>query len=263
VSPQPNSEDVLRFWNEQARANGQSPTASWSDIRLIDLEIATIGAWLQDGNRVLDIGCANGYSTCKYAAAKRITAKGIDFAPSMIEQARQRAAAEGAGLRGTVAFDVGDVLTLKELDGGYDRVIATRVIINLGDWERQARALAHCGRVVAPGGLLLLSEATIGGWQRLNTMRQEWRLPALAMPWFNNYVGEDAVIAALAPAFDLVQLANFASTYYVVTRVIKPLLAATAGVDAADPNMEWNRWAAQLPAAGDYGTQKLFVFRKR
>jgi hypothetical protein len=26
--------------------------------------------------------------------------------------------------------------------------------------------------------------------------------------------------------------------------------------------MEWNRWFAQLPAWGDYGTQKLFVFRK-
>ena len=26
---------------------------------------------------------------------------------------------------------------------------------------------------------------------------------------------------------------------------------------------EWNRWFAQIPAAGDYGTQKLFVFRKR
>lgn len=28
------------------------------------------------------------------------------------------------------------------------------------------------------------------------------------------------------------------------------------------PNMEWNRWFAQLPSWGDYGTQKLFVFRK-
>ena len=26
--------------------------------------------------------------------------------------------------------------------------------------------------------------------------------------------------------------------------------------------MEWNRWFAQLPAAGDYGTQKLMIFRK-
>jgi hypothetical protein len=47
--------------------------------------------------------------------------------------------------------------------------------------------------------------------------------------------------------------------------VLKPLLARATGlnVDAADPLMEWNRWFASLPPAGDYGTQKLFVFRKR
>ena len=33
-------------------------------------------------------------------------------------------------------------------------------------------------------------------------------------------------------------------------------------VDVADPNLQWNRWFAQIPAAGDYGTQKLFVMRK-
>ena len=49
------------------------------------------------------------------------------------------------------------------------------------------------------------------------------------------------------------------------TRLVKPLLAAAAGgaVDVADPDAEFNRWAAQLPAAGDYGTQKLFVLRRR
>ncbi len=46
---------------------------------------------------------------------------------------------------------------------------------------------------------------------------------------------------------------------------MKPLLAQATGapVDVADPLSEWNRFVASLPAAGDYGTQKLFVFRKR
>ena len=30
----------------------------------------------------------------------------------------------------------------------------------------------------------------------------------------------------------------------------------------ANPLCELNRWLSLLPAAGDYGTQKLFVFRK-
>jgi hypothetical protein len=62
----------------------------------------------------------------------------------------------------------------------------------------------------------------------------------------------------------LVEILNFASTYYVGTRVLKPLIAKAANVpvNVADPAAEWNRWFSQLPAAGDYGTQKLFVFRK-
>ena len=67
------------------------------------------------------------------------------------------------------------------------------------------------------------------------------------------------------PVMDLVAIRNFASTYFVGTRVLKPLLAKALGDSSAvaDPDMEFNRWFAQLPAQGDYGTQKLFVFRKK
>lgn len=60
------------------------------------------------------------------------------------------------------------------------------------------------------------------------------------------------------------EVSNFSSTYYVATRVIKPLLIQALGtqIDVADANMEWNRWFSQLPSWGNYGTQKLFVFRK-
>jgi hypothetical protein len=61
-----------------------------------------------------------------------------------------------------------------------------------------------------------------------------------------------------------VELVNFASTYFVGTRLLKPLLAAAidASIDVADPSAEWNRWISDLPPWGDYGAQKLFVFRK-
>jgi hypothetical protein len=139
------------------------------------------------------------------------------------------------------------------------------VIINLGEWTRQRDALIAAGRAVRPGGLLLVSEATVQGWQRLNEFRAEWGLPPIAMPAFNTYVDEHQVIGALSPAFESVQVVNFASTYYVATRLLKPLLAQalSSSVDVADPNLHWNRFWAQLPPCGDYGVQKLFVFRKR
>jgi len=170
---------------------------------------------------------------------------------------------DGIGAR--VQFDVGDVRTLAEPTETYDALVAVRVIINLPDWNTQRAALSECARVLKPGGRLLLSEATLQGWRNLNAFRQERRLPPIPMPPFNRYLDQELVVDALSPACELVELVNFSSTYFVGTRVLKPVLAQTLEIDldVANPDMEWNRWFAQLPAWGDYGTQKLFVFRKR
>ena len=258
-------ERIRAFWAEQAVLHGASPKASWSDVHAIELEIQNIEGFLEEGDRVLDVGCASGWSTVRWAAARNATVRGLDYVPEMVEQARARAAALAPGLAGVVEFAVGDATALDEPDGSWNKVVATRVIINLGDWERQRRALRECARVVAPGGLLLLSEATLQGWRRLNAMRAEWGLAEIPMPPFNAYLDQEAVVAELAPSMELLELRDFASSYYVGTRVLKPLLARALGgaVDPAAPEMEWNRWCAALPAAGDYGVQKLFVFQKR
>jgi SAM-dependent methyltransferase len=143
-------------------------------------------------------------------------------------------------------------------------VVVVRVLINLGHWERQLSGLRECIRVLKPGGLLLLSEATLQGWCRLNALRAEWGLEDIPMPAFNQYLDQDQVVAAIRSEAELLEVSNFASTYYVGTRLLKPLLAKAtqAPLSVADPNSEWNRWFSQLPQGGDYGTQKLFVFRK-
>jgi SAM-dependent methyltransferase len=257
---------IRSYWEEQARVHGQSPSASWSDTRVIEMEIREIGARLEDGERVLDIGCANGFSTVQFATLRNVRIRGVDFIPEMIAEAARRLEGPASHLSGRVEFAVGDITTLGEPSGAYDKVVVVRVVINLGDWERQRRGLAEAARVVRPGGRLLLSEATVQGWKRLNSLRSEWGLTEIPMPPFNLYLDEEQVVEALQGTMRLVEIVDFASTYYVGTRVLKPLLAKAAGLAAdavADPNMEWNRWLSQLPAWGDYGTQKLFVFEKR
>ena len=85
------------------------------------------------------------------------------------------------------------------------------------------------------------------------------------MPSFNLYLDEEKVMKEVSSQLTLIELVNFSSTYYIGTRVLKPLLIKALGIDidVKDPNMEWNRWFSQLPAWGDYGTQKLFIFRKK
>lgn len=260
-----NLDQIRAYWTEQALAHGQSPAASWSDRMVIEMEIQEISRRLDDGDKVLDVGCANGYSTVAFAMRKRIWIRGVDYTPEMIEQARLRLRSLKDKLIGEVEFDVGDIMALQEPSRAYDKLVVIRVVINLAQWDRQILALRECARVLKPGGVLLLSEATVQGWTRLNEFRKEWGLPDIPMPSFNFYLDQDRVVEATRDVLDLVEIVDFASTYYVGTRVLKPLLAKAEGaaLNVANPDMHWNCWFAQLPAAGDYGTQKLFVLRRK
>ncbi len=258
-------EEINSFWTEQAKKYRQSPAASWSDYRVIEMEVRELISYLDDKDRVLDVGCANGYSTIQFAAAKDISIRGVDYIPEMIEQANLRLVSLKGKLKGTAEFRVDNVLSLNEHDDAYDKVIVIRVIINLHDWDLQLKGLYECIRVLKPGGLLLLSEATLQGWKRLNALRQEWGLQEIPMPAFNNYINKEHLFEAVSYDLELVKVVNFSSTYYVGTRVLKPLLAKVlrdSNINIADPDMEWNRWFSQLPPWGDYGTQELFVFKK-
>ena len=256
--------EIHAYWSSQAQQHGLDPTSSWSDRRAIELEIDAISAWISDALEILDAGCATGYSTARYAAATAGSALGVDYVPEMVAHALERRDGLPSEIRSRLDFRVGDVRKL-ELEGEtLDRVVSTRVVINLSEREEQARALREFARVLRPGGLLLLSEATLQGLERLNALRSEWGLPAIGVPGFNLYLDEDTLAESASPQLDLERVENFASSYFVATRVFKPLLArlSETDIDVADPDAEFNRWAAQLPAAGDYGTQKLFVFRK-
>lgn len=257
-------EQIRAFWTQQAHEHGESPSASWSDRMVIELEIREIVKRLSDGDRILDVGCANGFSTIQFASQRKAHIRGLDYIPEMIEQARRRLSRLQGQLASTVEFAQGDIMALAEPSESYDKVVVVRVIINLREWTHQLKGLQECARVLKRGGLLLLSEATLQGWTRLNRFRREWKLPDIPMPEFNQYLDEDQVIHSVSECLRLVELINFSSTYYVGTRVLKPLMNGALGglLDVADPTMEWNRWFAQLPAWGDYGTQKLFVFQK-
>jgi len=260
-----NQKEVFNYWAEQALKHGQSPSASWSDHMVIEMEIRKLTEYLTFGDRVLDIGCANGYSTIQLASQECIRIRGIDYVPEMIVQARSRLKRLVNKLSGKVDFKVGDITALDEPDAVYDKVITVRVLINLEDWSKQLEGLQECVRVLKPGGMLLLSEATLQGWKRLNAFRREWGLVDIPIPPFNRYLDRDKTVKAVSSSLKLITVVDFASTYYVGTRVLKPLLVKALGadIDIGDPHMEWNRWFAQLPAYGDYGTQKLFVFKKR
>lgn len=257
-------EEIQEYWTQQSIKYGQSHASSWSDQMAIEIEIREIMKHLSNGDRVLDVGCANGFSTIQFASQKEITIRGLDYIPEMIDQAKKRLGVMKKKLLGVVEFDVGNITSLDEPPNTYDKVIVVRVLINLGQWEHQLQGLCECARVLKPGGLLILSEATIQGWKKMNSFRKEWGLPDIPMPPFNQYLDQAKLCEAISTRLHLVDIVDFSSTYYVGTRVLKPLLIKALGenIDVSNPNMEWNRWFASMPSYGDYGTQKLFIFKK-
>lgn len=258
-------EEIEKYWTSQAREHNVSHAASWSDLRVIEMEISEIVKHLSPGDKVLDVGCANGFSTIKYTVQKSVSAIGVDYIPAMIENANLALSKLKKDVALDLQFAVGNILSLQFANEQFDKVVIIRVIINLGEWTNQKRGLTEALRVLKPGGILLLSEATEQGWRKLNKLRNEWGLQDIPMPSFNTYLDEDRIYKEFKDIVSGVTVVNFASTYYVGTRFFKPLIAQlTKQQDKlADPLTQLNEFFSQAPPIGDFGTQKLFIIRKR
>jgi SAM-dependent methyltransferase len=107
------------------------------------------------GARVLDIACGTGNVTIPLA---RIGARatGVDIATNLLEQARERAAAEGL----EIVFDEGDAEQLPYPDASFDAVVT---MFGAMFAPRPEIVASECARVLKPGGLLAMANWTPGG----------------------------------------------------------------------------------------------------
>ena len=122
--------------------------------RVYDRIVSRIG----EGQRVLDIGCGTGAFTLR-AAQKGAHVKAIDVNPQMMEIARGRAVE--AGLDQGIEFCEMGVAELEgEESEGYDAVISGLCFSELTHNEL-TYALKQAGRILKPGGMLLIADEII------------------------------------------------------------------------------------------------------
>lgn len=252
-------EEVKEYWTRQAKLYGWTAEASWTDTSMMDLEFKAIKKWIKKFSRLLDVGCANGYTTFRLSEVTGVTIDAIDYIPEMIDSAK---AAQKKMKNPNITFEVGDVRKLGFLNA-YDTVVGIRVLINLPDLEAQLQAMNNCLDALKSGGLYLMSEATLDGWAKMNSLRTACGLSVIPIPLFNVYLHQQQVIDALKSRAELMSIENFSSTYFVGTRVLKAILLNGLPELIADPHSELNKYFATLPPYGDYGTQKLFVWKKK
>ena len=104
---------------------------------------ADIAATVPLGASVLDVGCGPGHLTRRLAALG-LDATGSDLDPAMVE----RATAHGGG-----RYLAADAASLPFEDDAFDLVVST---LSMHHWADARAGLAEIGRVVRPGGRVLV-----------------------------------------------------------------------------------------------------------
>jgi SAM-dependent methyltransferase len=115
---------------------------------------------LNEGDRVLDVGCGSGASILWLVNAVGPTGfvVGIDHAEELLRVARSRM--QELGFSDQTRFDAGDALHLPYPDASFDAAHISRVLIHVSDPVGVVREMA---RVVKPGGRIAAMEPDFGG----------------------------------------------------------------------------------------------------
>ena len=257
------SEDFIKeYWEGQGQLHGASHWASWGDNWMIDLEIDAIGKHIKNGDRVLDIGCANGYSTFRQAGSRKLTSiTGVDFASNMVLAAQK--AKQQNGLGKDIEFMEGDIRSLEFPDNTFDIAYTTRVLINLPTWQQQMQGIAECIRVVKPNGIVVLSEGFWEPLMLLNAMRALKSLSPLVEHDFNRYLKLSALEIYLKSLGLNYQLDDFSSIYYLGSRFLRDLVTDPAAYPGfSNPINKLFFEIEKQFSGGGFGVQQVVVIEK-
>jgi methionine biosynthesis protein MetW len=115
---------------------------------------AQVVAWVPEGARVLELGCASGHVGRLLIRDKRCTVTGVEVDPAAAAQAQ----ASGLDVR---VGSLSDAAFRSSIPGPFDVVVAADVLEHLPDPEP---VLDHVKRWLVPGGLAIVAVPNIATW---------------------------------------------------------------------------------------------------
>jgi ubiquinone/menaquinone biosynthesis C-methylase UbiE len=254
---------IKNFWENQGKVHKTSHSASWADNFAIDLEIQNISKFIKSNNKVLDVGCANGFSTfCQLDLQPNANFTGVDYAENMIFYANE-AKKEKNLADEKIKFSVGSILELPFENNSFDVVYTTRVLINLPTWESQLQGIEECIRVAKKGGTVILSE---GFWEPLcllNSMRLLVGLEPLVEHDFNRYIKKKVLEKWLDKQNIKFHVEEFSSVYYLGSRFLRELISEPTAW--GDYSSEVNKIFFEIEkkfSGGGFGVQQAYILQK-
>ncbi len=171
---------------------------------------------------------------------------GVDFSVDACAKANARNLADAT-------FVAEDFLRfLDRNEQRFDLIVTQRSIMAVIAEDQHTLMLESLPGALAPAGALILSEATQQAFDRVNALRSEVDISSMEPIWHCRYLDEGQV-SRLFPTADF---QDFASLYWLITRVIYPF--------SAEPlhNTPLHDMAARLEQTGDFGLVKLIVVSK-
>lgn len=250
-------EDMLKFWSDRVNRYGTDPKSNTNDVWLREVEIISTQKVLDlcKPSRVLDFGCANGYTTRRLAEKyPDISFVGIDVNDKMI------AAANEVSLPKNLSFRCGDVL-VDDIGRGFDLVMAIRVFQNIETLELQMRVFDRLHDLLALDGSFFFIESYVDGYEQINRDRENIELTPLPIQRHLTLLTE-AFDEHVADIMECVERGSPSSVYYLVTRLVYSKLASLNN-EAIDYDHPLHRLAAVVPQIGEYGPQRSGLFKKR
>jgi SAM-dependent methyltransferase len=173
---------------------------------------------LARGRRVLDAACGEGYGSALLSTAAA-SVLGVDIADDALAHARSRYATQ-ANLR----FEHGDATALDALpSAAFDLIVSMETLEHVAAHEAMIDGFA---RLLAPGGLLLLSSPDKRSYSDLRGFRNEHHVRELY---------RDELLALLRPRFPALRLYGqkllFQSAIWSLDEAPTRAAALTAGAD--------------------------------
>jgi len=253
---------IKDFWENQAMKYRQSHVASWGDNFAIDLEIKNIANYIKEGDHVLDVGSANGFSTFKQIQNNPASITGVDFSESMIKYANEALALHPE--KEKISFKVADIRNLPFDDNLFDVVYTTRVVINLPSWEEQIKSIQECIRVTKKGGTLIISEAFWEPMVLLNSLRQLKQLKPLIEHDFNRYIKKEKLELFLNENAFSFSCNDFSSIYYLGSRFIRELVTNPAKYPGYSNPINNYFYDLELEfSGGGFGIQQAYIIKNK
>jgi SAM-dependent methyltransferase len=131
--------------------------------------LALAGLEAGEALKVLDIGCGTGASTLQLAQELHGSITAVDLAPEFIATLKERAVSAGVAER--IDTLVGSMEELPFADGEFDLIWSEGAVYNMG-FERGVSAWR---RLLAPGGILVVSEITWTNGSRPQALEDYWQ----------------------------------------------------------------------------------------